>query len=74
MLDEQLLTEIAAFYNAGASRNPANPPTRREIAEQFHLRSPSTAQNYLNILEARHLVPPLRRNGRRGRPRQRSNA
>ena len=65
MPDEQLLTEIAAFYNAGASRNPANPPTRREVADHFHprIKSASTAQNYLNILEARRLVPPLRRRG-----------
>ncbi len=52
MLDEQAMVDVAAFYNAGASR-PANPPTRRDVAEQFHLRSPSTAQNYLDMLEAR---------------------
>jgi len=60
MPDQELMSRIAAFYNAGASRNQANPPTRRDVHEEFGI-AISTAQRYLDILEAERRVPPLRR-------------
>jgi predicted ArsR family transcriptional regulator len=66
MNDEQTMVEVAAFYNERARLNPSNPPTRREVAEQFGI-STATAQVWLQIIEARGLLCfPLRRRRLRG--------
>lgn len=61
MNDEQLMVDVAAFYNERARLNPSNPPTRRDVAA-FAGVSLSTAQKWLEVLEARGLLCfPIRR-------------
>ena len=65
MSDEQSMIDVAAFYNESARRNPSNPPTRRDVAA-FAGVSLSTAQRWLEVLDARGLLCfPIRRKGRR---------
>lgn len=53
--------DVADFYNERARRNPSNPPTRRDVARWAGV-SVSTAQRWLEVLEARgRLCYPLRR-------------
>jgi len=61
---EQAMVDVAAFYNERARRNPSNPPTRRDVAA-FAGVSLSTAQKWLEVLEARDLLCfPIRRRKR----------
>ena len=61
MSDEQAMVDVAAFYNERARLNPSNPPTRRDVAA-FAGVSLSTAQRWLEVLEARGLLCfPIRR-------------
>lgn len=67
MNDEQAMVDVAAFYNERARRNPSNPPTRRDVAA-FAGVSLSTAQRWLEVLEARDLLCfPIRRRMRGSR-------
>jgi DNA-binding transcriptional regulator YhcF (GntR family) len=62
--EEQTMVDVAAFYNERARRNPSNPPTRRDVAA-FAGVSLSTAQRWLEVLEARGLLCfPIRRRHR----------
>ena len=61
MDQEQVMVDVAAFYNERARRNPSNPPTRRDVAA-FAGVSLSTAPKWLALLEARGLLCyPIRR-------------
>ena len=56
--------EVAEYYNERVRHNPSNPPTRREIACWAGI-SASTAQRWLEVLEARgRLSYQLRRQRR----------
>lgn len=61
MIAPTKMEQVAEFYNNCARNNPSNPPTRREIAAWAGI-STSTAQKWLEVLEAGgRLCYPLRR-------------
>jgi hypothetical protein len=63
-IDDQLLDDVAAFYNERAQVDPSNPPSCRAIAGEFHF-SASSAHKVRSILwAARRLCYPPRTDGR----------
>ena len=65
MSKDQAMVDVAVFYNERARLDPSNPPTRRDVAA-FAGVSLSTAQRWLEILEARGLLCFAIRKQKRG--------